>query len=107
MARAAISKSVEAVVESWISVMEGHDSAVRNLDPSRLEDEMMVSINGPNLAHSKVMVKEGMTHLWAKSKHREDKQGHFIRRADKIKTWVVSKSVDTLRKAPVKLPFIM
>ena len=53
----------------------------RNLEHSRLEEEVMVIINGPNLAHSKVIAKEGMTNLWAKSNRMKDRQGHFIRRA--------------------------
>ena len=106
LARAAVCKSVESVVESWISVMEGHDTAVRNLDPNRLEDEMIVSINGPNVAHCQSIVKEAMSHYWGQSK-KKDRCGHFVRRSGNVKSWMVSKAVDGLRKAPSKLPFML
>ena len=107
IARAAVCKSVESVVESWISVMEGHDTAVRNLDPNRLKYEMIVSINGPNVAHCQSIVKEAMSHYWGQSKKKEDRCGHFVRRSGNVKSWMVYKAVDGLRKAPSKLPFML
>ena len=45
--RAATLKSVESVVESWISVLEAHSSKTRPLSEESTQNEMMISINGP------------------------------------------------------------
>ena len=36
-------------------------------------------------------------------KREGDKEGHFIRRSSKVKTWLVSKAVDSKLKCPPKL----
>ena len=44
-------KAVESIVESWVSVIEYHSSSTRGLKQDRLEDEMTVSLNGPEFVH--------------------------------------------------------
>ena len=51
LVRASLLISVESVVESWISTMEHHASQRRTLGEMLLHEEMVISINGPGLAH--------------------------------------------------------
>ena len=44
LARACLVMGVEAIVESWVSVMENHSSSVRCItNQKRLEDEVCIS----------------------------------------------------------------
>jgi hypothetical protein len=73
--RAAVSKSVESVVESWISVLEHHSSKVvdvgltsyiselvqvRGLKDESIQRELMIAVNGPPLQLSDQLIKESM-----------------------------------------------
>ena len=61
MARACVSHGVEATVESWVSVMENHCSKVRGItNQVRLENEVQVAINGPEVQHCRGIVREAM-----------------------------------------------
>ena len=61
LARACVTQGVEATVESWVSVMENHCSKVRGItDQVRLENEVKVAINGPEVQHCKGIVREAM-----------------------------------------------
>ena len=52
LARACVAQGVEAIVKSWVSVLENHSSSVRGItDQDRLEDEVWVAINGPEVVH--------------------------------------------------------
>ena len=51
LVRASLLISVESVVESWISTMEHHASQMRTLGEMLLHEEMVITINGPSLAH--------------------------------------------------------
>ena len=51
LVRASLLISVESVVESWISTMEHHASQRRTLGEMLLHEEMVITINGPSLAH--------------------------------------------------------
>ena len=60
-------KGVESICESWVSVMERHSPSTRTiLSQSRLEDEVFVSINGPELVHCDSVVEEANTLYWSK-----------------------------------------
>ena len=60
LARAAVSKSVESIVESRVSTVEHHSNAYRGLEQYHLEDEMTVAINGPPVHHSGGIVRAAM-----------------------------------------------
>ena len=60
LTRAAVTKSVESVVESWISVLEYHANKRRQLGDDRIHDEMHLAINGPEPAHSDPLVQKSM-----------------------------------------------
>ena len=99
-------KSVEFVVESWVMVLKHHSSKSRPIKAETIQSEMMISVNGPQVQHSKTVVEESMKLYWSKLKSSSLKQGHFTRRSDKVKSYFVSKSVDSLNSVPVKTPFI-
>ena len=114
LARACVSQGVEAVVESWVSVLENHASSVRccvkyNLhvvnvinrgiqDQQRLENELWVAINGPEVVQCESIVREALK-----------KDGsNFIRRSENIKSWQHgSKAVTTLVSKAPKIPFMV
>jgi hypothetical protein len=61
LVQAAAMKSVESVVESWISVLEHHSNKSRNLSEDMIETEMIIAINGPAVQHSESIVTESMS----------------------------------------------
>ena len=56
------------------------------------------------LVHADSVVRESLVRYFADSKQKKNVAGHFIRRSDNIKTWLVSKSVDKLRSQANKNP---
>lgn len=106
LCRAAVSKSVESVVESWISTMENHAAGGRPLGQDRMEDECMISINGPSLVHCSSVVKAAHREYWNKAKREKEQDGHFVRTSEGIKQYTVSKVVDRLRSKEPRLPFM-
>jgi hypothetical protein len=100
LVQAAAMKSVESVVESWISVLEHHSSKSRNLSEDMIETEMSVAINGPAVQHSESIVTDSMRKYWAGGKMFKD--GHFVRKSLNIKSYFVSGAVDSLNKIQKK-----
>ena len=103
---AAVVMSVEAVVEGWISVLENHSSKTRGLGQVSLEDEVTIAINGPELTNCDSVVSEACVMYWGQHKDPENRGGHYIRRSEKIKSYFVSKSIDTLRSQQSKTNFM-
>ena len=100
LARACVTSGVEAIVESWVSVLENHSSSVRSItNQVRLEEEMWVAVNGPDVAHCSGIVKQAI--------REGEGGGHFICRSDNIKNYLVSKVVDKLVKKLPKVPFLL
>ena len=91
-------KSVESVVESWISIMEHHSSKQRNLKEENIQNEMMIACNGPPVQHCMSVVEGAMTRHWMKALRVKDRGGHFIRRSENVKSFLVSKAVDAVSK---------
>lgn len=80
MVTAAVTKSVESVVESWGSVMEQLSSKSRNISEERLNEELMVSLNGPELQHCDNVLEESLQKLFHNAASSQDRlKGHFIR----------------------------
>ena len=94
LVQAATMKSVESVVESWISVLEHHSSKSRNLSADMIQTEMSIAINGPAVQHSEGIVRESMRRYWGGTKNLKD--GHFTRKSQNIKSYMVSEAVDSL-----------
>ena len=87
-------------MEFWVSVLENNSSSVRGItDQDRLEDEVWVAINGPEVVHCEGIVREAI--------RVGEGGGHFIRRGGNIKSYGVSKAVDSLVKKPPKVPFML
>ena len=78
IARAAVCTAVESIVKSWVSIVEHHSPSTRVLSQDRLEDEAMVSINGPELPHADPVIKEALIAYWEGSKITGNTGGHFI-----------------------------
>ena len=104
MARAGVCKGIESVVESWVSTAEHHSSKLRNISQERLEHEMMIAINGPEVVHCDGVVKEGMAMYWANSKMTGNREGHWVRRSEDIKCYTTSKAVDSIVHKKPKFP---
>ena len=106
LCQAATMKSVESVVESWVSVLEHHSSKSRTLDGNSIQDEMVISVNGPLTQHCQRTVEDTMKTYWGKLRN-SLKNGHFTRRSENVKSYLVSKVVDNLNSVPVTTPFIV
>ena len=106
VATAAVTKSVESVIESWVSVSESRSHNKRSISEERLFNELIVAINGPLLQHADEIIKSALQRYWEKSKRFADRSGHFVRRSEKIVDFAVSKVVDKLVAEPPKLPFM-
>ena len=107
IARAAVCTAVESIVESWVSIVEHHSPSTRVLSQDRLEDEAMVSINGPELPHADPVIKEALRAYWQGSKNKGNTGGHFIRRSNNIKSYKVSGAVDSIINKPPKQAFMV
>ena len=101
LAKAALMMSVESVVEGWVSVMEHHSSQRRDLSDERAEDELFIAVNGPAVIHSDSVVRESL------DKYCSQTDVHYVRSSNNIKSWIVSKSVDNLRRVKPKIPFMV
>ena len=107
MARAMVVIGIESVVESWVSVMETHNSKNRPLGEEMVLTETAVSLNGPNPVNSDSVVEEAMRLYWSRSQLKNSADGHFIRKCSNIRSWTVSKSVDKVNLVKPKLPFML
>ena len=96
LAQAGLCTGLESIVESWVSKLELHSSKLRNISQERLEYEGMIAINGPQVVHCDVILKEALRAFWSKSKDDQNREGHWIRRGQNIKSYMVSKTVDSL-----------
>ena len=59
---------------------------------------MMIACNGPPVQHSMSVVEGAMTRHWMKALRVKDRGGHFIRRSENVKSFLVSKAVDAVSK---------
>ena len=109
LVRAAVAMGgLESVCESMVSVVEAHTPAFRAiLDQQRLEDEVIVAWNGEDTFHCDPVVKEALETYWGSCKTLSNRDGHFVRRSEHIKSYMVSKTVDSSLKKPVKLSVMM
>ena len=107
LARAMVTIGIESVVESWVSVMESHDSKNRPLGEKMVLTETAVNLNGPNPVNCESVVDEANKLYWSKCKLKNSDFGHFIRTSLDIKSWTVSKSVDQVNSTKPKLPFMI
>lgn len=79
LANAGVTMGLESVVESWVSVLEHHSNPRRSISQQRLEEEVMIALNGPEVVHCKAVVDEALRKYWRKQKLAGNRDGHFIR----------------------------
>ena len=108
LVRAAVAKAgVESVVESMVSVVGAHTPASRAIIlQNRLEDKTIVSWNDEDIKHCDPIVKETIWAYTSQYKMRSHREGHFVRRNENIKPYLISEA-DTLMKKPAKLPVML
>ena len=107
MARAMVIIGIESVVESWVSVMELHDSKNRPLGEEMIITETSVSLNGPNPVNCDSVVEEAMRLYWSNCQLSNSSDGHFIRKSANGINWKVSKAVDKVNKVKPNLPYML
>ena len=54
----------ESVLESLVSIFEKHFDVRRNMNEESTAEEFMIAVNGPNLVHSNLLIKEAMNSYW-------------------------------------------
>ena len=64
LARAMVTIGIESVVESWVSVMESHDSKSRPLGQKMVLTETAVNLNGPQPVNCDSVVDEANKLYW-------------------------------------------
>ena len=103
---AATTMSVESVVESWVSIYEGHSNKHRPISNDRAEMEVSLAVNGPLLQHADKLIKKAIKEMFKDVKDVNNRGGHFVRRMDNIADYSVSKSVDSFIKKSNLKPFM-
>ena len=107
LASAGVAMGLESVVESCVSVLEHHNNPRRALSQERLEQEAMVAINGPAEVHCDSIVDEALASYWRKQKMAGNRDGHWIRRSSRIKSYFISEAVDSIVKKTPAVPFMV
>ena len=103
---AATTMSVESVVESWVSIYEGHSNKHRPISNERAEMEVSLAVNGPLLQHADELINEPFREMFKDAKNVNNRSGHFVRRVDNIADYSVSNSVDSFIKKSNLKPFM-
>ena len=105
IAVAAVSFSVESVLESVVSRYEAHFDMTRTLQEERSLSEMEVAMNGPGINNCDDVVKSAMNLYWRQRKYAT---WHFIKRGvhEHLKYGDKSKVMVRLANKKSKLPFV-
>lgn len=103
---AAVTVSVESIIESYASIYEYRNNKNRPIKEERAHHEMLIAVNGPELAHADNLIKSSMSKIWKNQKSNND-NWHFTLRSEDIKSYTVSKTVDRISKEIPSLPFIL
>ena len=86
--------------------MEHHNNPRRKLTQAGIEQECMVSVNGPKEVHCDSVVMEGLANYWGRQNMVGNKQGHWVRRFRGLKGYAVSEAVDIVNQ-PADMPFML
>ena len=68
--------------------------------------EIKVGVNGPEVQQADPVIQKAMRSMFASAKSTEDRDGHFVRRGENVKDYMVSKSVDSFVNKKVSAPFM-
>ena len=94
--------SVESIVESMVSMYENKQSNFRQISENRGNEEMVISVNGPEIANADKILKKALDNYF---KGHKNGKWHFTMDSTKI-TYAISKTVDSLKNKPSKLSFM-
>ena len=100
-----VTRGIESVVESWVSVMEKHDNKSGPFGEKMVLTGTDVNLNRPNPVNCDSVVYEAMRLYWSKTKLGAG--GPFMRKSNNVKSLLVSKSVDRVNSVKPKLPFMI
>ena len=64
MMESCVKVACESVLESLVSIFEKHFDVRRNMNEESTAEEFMIAVNGPNLVHSNLLIKEAMNSYW-------------------------------------------
>ena len=64
----------------------------------------MIAINGPTVVHCDSVVAEALESYWVAAKRAGS--GHFIRRSEKVESYLVSQAVDNIVNKPPTVMFM-
>jgi hypothetical protein len=99
---ASVAMSVESIVESMVSMYEIRQSKLRNTGEDHGNEEMMIAVNGPEIANADKILKKSLDSYF--KKHKEGKW-HFTMDPTKI-TYTISKTVDSLKSKSSRFAFM-
>ena len=104
---AAVTISLESIIESFVSVYENRNNKKRNITEERAHHEMSIAINGPELANADNVIKASMSSYWRNYAHKSN--WHFTRRSrsETIKHYTVSKVIDRMSNQKPSLSYRM
>ena len=99
----AVKHSCESVLESFVSRYENHFDSRRNTEENSSNEEFVIAVNGPNLAHCDSVVREAMNDYWGS----RGGEWHFIKRSVMEKLDCKDSVVlNRILKTPNSLPFM-
>ena len=93
---AAVLNGIESIIESHISIFNDRVSG-RDITEERAVNEVMIKINGPDLAENEKLLK--------RSVENSKDSWHFVRQERNVKTWIVSKVIQRKLGQRSALPF--
>ena len=100
---ACVSMSIESIIESQISTFEALFPKNRTVSEKRGKQEMMIKLNGPNLAHSTPLLKQSLDKYFGSKKK---SKWHFTKTDRHIDSHNVSKVIEKKLNEKSKLPFM-
>lgn len=100
-----VSVGIESNAESAISLYNIHNTYLRPLSDDCLENEMIVSFNGPPLSQSDSIIRNALTAYFMKNKVLRN--AHFITNLSGRRKFLISKVVDRHKKLVSRLPFMV
>ena len=86
------------MIESMVSIYENRNNKFRPISEERAVLEMNIA-NGPDLAHCASVIQLSMTDYWKNSGKSHSEDWHFVRRAQNIRNFTVSKVIDRMKEA--------
>lgn len=100
---ACVSMSIESIIESQISTYEALFPKNRTPSEKRGKQEMVIKLNGPNLAHSTPLLKQSLDKYFGEKKK---SKWHFTKAERHIDSYNISRVLERNLNEKSKLPFM-